>query len=63
MGLSKRAKENHDELFPGHVSVLAQKDPELIELFDNFTFDEVLEYTSLDVKERSKVILAALIAM
>ena len=63
MTISKKANENHEELFPGHVSVLAQKDPEFIEIFDNFTFDEVLEHTSLEVKERSKVILASLIAM
>lgn len=63
MGISKRAKKNHEELFPNHVSVLAQTDPELIELFDNFAFDEVLEFTRLDVKERSKIILASLIAM
>ena len=63
MAISKKANENHDELFPGHMSVLAQKDPEFIEVFDNFAFDETLEFTSLEVKERSKVILASLIAM
>ena len=61
MKLSEPAKKNHDELFPGHVSILAEKDPEFIEVFDNFAFDEVLQYTSLDVKERQKVLLAALI--
>ncbi len=34
------------ELFPGHVSTLAVTDPELIEVFDNFAFDEVLRQTS-----------------
>jgi 4-carboxymuconolactone decarboxylase len=63
MAMSEHAKKNHDELFPGHVSILAEKDPEFTEVFDNFTFDEVLQHTSLDVKERQKVILAALIAM
>ena len=63
MKMSETAKKNHDELFPGHVSILAEKDPEFIEVFDNFAFDEVLQYTSLDVKERQKVLLAALIAM
>ncbi|CZQ88574.1 carboxymuconolactone decarboxylase family protein [Trichococcus ilyis] len=63
MKISETAQKNHDELFPGHVSVLAEKDPELIEVFDNFAFDEVLQHTSLDVKERQRVLLAALIAM
>jgi 4-carboxymuconolactone decarboxylase len=31
-------------LFPGHVSTLKQTDPELIEYFDNFAFDEVLRH-------------------
>ena len=32
-------------------------------IISHFAFDEVLQYTSLDVKERQKVLLAALIAM
>ena len=31
MAPSERARKNHDELFPGHVSTLAVTDPELIE--------------------------------
>ena len=42
MAMSEEARRNHDELFPGHVSTLAVTDPELIEYFDNFAFDEVL---------------------
>ncbi len=41
MAISDAARRNHDELFPGRVSTLAQTDPELIEYFDNFAFDEV----------------------
>ena len=44
MAISKRAQQNHDELFPGHVSTLKVSDPELIEYFDNFAFDEVLRH-------------------
>jgi 4-carboxymuconolactone decarboxylase len=29
-------------MFPGRVSALTVTDPELIEYFDNFAFDEVL---------------------
>jgi 4-carboxymuconolactone decarboxylase len=56
------AQRNHDELFPGHVSTLAQTDPELIESFDNFAFDEVLRESALDTRTRLMVQLAALIA-
>ena len=50
---NKRAQKNHDELFPGHVSTLAVTDPELIEVFDNFAFDEVLSHGSLDARTAS----------
>jgi 4-carboxymuconolactone decarboxylase len=56
------ARKNHDELFPGHVSTLASTDPELIETFDNFAFDEVLRVSQLDVRTRLMVQLAAIIA-
>jgi alkylhydroperoxidase/carboxymuconolactone decarboxylase family protein YurZ len=41
MAISAAAKSNHDRLFGDRVSTLAQSDPELIEYFDNFAFDEV----------------------
>ena len=56
------AQKNHDELFPGHVSTLAVTDPELIEYFDNFAFDEMLRDSSLDTRTRLMVQLASLIA-
>ncbi|MEU9639540.1 carboxymuconolactone decarboxylase family protein [Streptomyces tendae] len=54
----------HDRLFPGHVSTLAVTDPELIEYFDNFAFDEVLRHTG-DLPERTRLMtqLAAMIAV
>lgn len=61
MAISETAQKNHDELFPGHVSTLKVTDPELIEIFDNFAFDETLRHTSLDTKTRLMVQLAALI--
>jgi len=63
MRISKTAEKNHRELFPNHISTLKATDPELIEVFDNFAFDEVLSYGNLDDKTRLKVILASLIAM
>jgi 4-carboxymuconolactone decarboxylase len=62
MAISEAARRNHDELFPGRVSTLAQTDPELIERFDNFAFDEVLADSDLDVRTRLMVQLASLIA-
>lgn len=41
MAISGAAKSNHDQLFGDRVSTLAQSDPELIEYFGNFAFDEV----------------------
>ena len=61
MAISETAQQNHDELFPGHVSTLKITDPELIEVFDNFAFDEVLARSSLDTRTRLMVQLAALI--
>jgi 4-carboxymuconolactone decarboxylase len=62
MTISETAQRNHDELFPGHVSTLKVTDPELIEVFDNFAFDEVLQYGDLDTRTRLMVQLAAIIA-
>jgi 4-carboxymuconolactone decarboxylase len=59
---NETAQRNHDELFPGHVATLARTDPELIESFDNFAFDEVLRESSLDIRTRLMVQLASLIA-
>jgi len=62
MPISETARKNHEELFPNYESTLKVTDPELIEVFDNFAFDEVLSYGNLDAKTRFMVILASLIA-
>jgi 4-carboxymuconolactone decarboxylase len=62
MSISETARKNHAELFPGHVSTLAVTDPELIEVFDNFAFDEVLRHGNLDGRTRLMVQLASMIA-
>lgn len=61
MAISETANKNHDELFPNHVSTLKITDPELVEFFDNFAFDEIVSYGELDTKTRLIVILASLI--
>jgi 4-carboxymuconolactone decarboxylase len=60
--ISETAQRVQDEMFPGHVSTLKVTDPELIEVFDNFAFDEVLQYGDLDARTRLMVQLAAMIA-
>ena len=62
MAIREDAQRNHDTLFPNHQSTLKVTDPELIELFDNWAFGDVLEDTTLDVRTRLMVQLAALIA-
>ena len=62
MRISETANKNHEELFPNHESTLKITDPELIEVFDNFAFDEVISYGNLDTKTRLMVILGSLIA-
>ena len=62
MSISETALKNHKELFPNRKSKLMETDQELIEVFDNFAFDEVLGYGNLDTKTRLMVILASMIA-
>ena len=62
MRISETARKNHEELFPNRKPTLAVTDPELIEVFDNFAFDEVLGYGNLDTRTRLMVILASMIA-
>ncbi|MGE5363642.1 MAG: cupin domain-containing carboxymuconolactone decarboxylase family protein [Bacteroidota bacterium] len=60
--VSEKAVKNHEELWPDYESKAKQTDPELIEIFDNFAFDEVTSYGRLDVKTRVMMILASTIA-
>ena len=62
MRISETALKNHEELFLYHKSKMAEIDPELIEVFVNFSFDEVLRYENFDTHTRLMVILASMIA-
>jgi 4-carboxymuconolactone decarboxylase len=62
MAIREDAQRNHDALFPDHVSTLKVTDPELIDIFDNWAFGEVLEDCVLDIRTRLMVQLAAVIA-
>jgi 4-carboxymuconolactone decarboxylase len=60
--LTVTAVKNHEELWPDYKSKASQTDPELIEVFDNFAFDEVISHGNLDTKSRVMVIMASTIA-
>ena len=62
MPISETAIKNHEELFPNHKSTLKVTDPELIEVLDNFAFDEMLGYGNLNTKTRLIFILGSMIA-
>ena len=62
INLTESAVRNHEELFPDHTSTLKTTDPELIEAFDNFAFDEILRYGNLGTRTRVLLILASTIA-
>ena len=63
MGITKKAQEYHEKMFPGYKSKFLETDPEFIERFDNFAFDEVVneEGMELDQKTRMTCILAVLL--
>lgn len=61
MAITDNAKAYHQKMFPGYVSDFLQTDPEFIELFDNFAFDEVVNHDDLNDKTRFHAILATLI--
>ncbi|MCM1136029.1 MAG: carboxymuconolactone decarboxylase family protein [Clostridium sp.] len=61
MDITNFAKEYHEKMFPGYTSDFQRTDPEFIERFDNFAFDEVVNQDDLDDKTRFMAILAALL--
>jgi 4-carboxymuconolactone decarboxylase len=60
--LTEAAIKNHEELWPDYNSQVAQTDPDLIEIFDNWAFDEVISYGNIDTKTRVMMILGSTIA-
>ena len=63
MSITQFAKDYHEKMFPGYVSDFLRTDPEFIERFDNFAFDEVIneEGQGLDGRTRWMAILATLL--
>jgi 4-carboxymuconolactone decarboxylase len=61
MAISEFSKQYHEKMFPGYVSKFLETDPEFIERFDNFAFDEVVNQDDLDDRTRMMAILATLL--
>lgn len=61
MEITDAAKKYHERMFPGYESKLHVTDPEFIERFDNFAFDEVVHQDDLDDRTRMMAILSVLI--
>ncbi|WP_321384409.1 carboxymuconolactone decarboxylase family protein [uncultured Enterococcus sp.] len=61
MSMTEKAIAYHERMFPNYQSTFLKTDPEFIELFDNFAFDEVVTSDDLEDKTRMQAILAVLI--
>ena len=61
MAVTDNAKEYYEKMFPGSISEFLETDPEFIERFDNFAFDEVVNSDDLDDRTRMIAILATLL--
>lgn len=63
MPLSEFAKNYHEKMLPGYKSTLQVTDPEFIERFDNFAFDEIINQPGLELDDKTRftAILAVLL--
>jgi len=61
MAITDFSKEYHERMFLGIASKFLETDPEFVERFDNFAFDEVVNQDDLDDSTRMMAILATLI--
>ena len=59
--LTESAASFHEKMFPGYVSDFLRTDPEFIERFDNFAFDEVVNTGDLPDRTRMLCWLATLL--
>lgn len=61
MSITAASRKYHERMFPGYRSKFLETDPEFIERFDNFAFDEVVNSDDLDDRTRMMAIPATLI--
>ncbi len=63
MAASEKAKAYNKKMFPYRETLFKQTDPEFIERFDNFAFDDVISTIDLDDISRFHAIIASLIGV
>ena len=56
MSLTEFAKQYHEKMLPAYQSALQVTDPEFIERFDNFAFDEIINQPGLELDDRTRFI-------
>ncbi|MBD5162630.1 MAG: carboxymuconolactone decarboxylase family protein [Oscillibacter sp.] len=61
MAATEKARQYYDKMFPGCRSEFGETDPEFIERFDNFAFDEVVSEVRLDSRTAMMSTLAMLL--
>ena len=63
MTITEFAKKYHEKMFPDGVSDFLKTDPEFVQRFDNFAFDEVINHEGANLEDKTRfiVILATLI--
>lgn len=61
MNTTEQARTYEQKLFPGCSAPLRETDPEFMERFENFAFDEVVNSDDLDDRTRMMAILATLL--
>ena len=61
MSITDASKKYHEKMFPGYHSSFLKTDPEFIERFDKFAFDELVNHDDLDGRTRFMAILAVLL--
>ena len=59
--MSEFSKRYREKLLPGQQHAFAGTDPEFIQIFESFAFDEVIHQGNLDDRTRFMAILAALL--
>jgi 4-carboxymuconolactone decarboxylase len=61
MHVTDAALAYHERMLPGSLPPLSETDPEFVERFENFAFDEVVSQGQLDDRTRFMAILATLL--
>ena len=54
MSITAFAKDYHEKMFPGYESDFLRTDPEFIERFDNFAFDEVINQDGQGLDDKTR---------